>query len=201
MLCSLLVAMTLTSGLLLLLEPGPSAPRTAPPTLMVRDRSAQTALFSTVPAVESGRWDAIVIHDSRTTSGSLATLNKLHEARGLGGLAYHFVVDNGQGGDNGQIEIGSRWQQQKIGAHSTGSQGAWRNRRAIGICLVGHGDRQGFTQPQLESLLWLTHELQRKFGISPDRVYIDVDQESGGGVGRLFPVAWCRQQLLSDPNP
>lgn len=191
---SLLVAMTVTSGLLLLLEPTPSSPQANLPQLTASSQSynAENLLFNT-SAPYLG-WEGIVIHDSRRLSGSAKSIDQEHTNAGLGGLGYHFVLGNGKGSEDGQIEIGFRWQHQYVGAHSGGPQGDWRNRRAISICLVGDGDREPLTEKQIDSLTWLVRQLQQQFQISADRVIIETDR-TDGGAGRLFPVAGFRRQL------
>ena len=201
-LSTLLGAMTLTSSVLLLLEPPPVAPW-RDLTLRAVDRAAEdeTVLFQTASPVETSRWEAIVIHDSGTTAGSSRSLGTLHEQQGRGGLGYHFVIGNGQGAEDGLIEIGFRWERQMIGVHSTGEIGEALNRRAISICLVGDGDHQGYTQAQMQTLLWVVHRLQRHFKIPASRVVLNIDRQTGGGVGRMFPTAWFRPQLLNPAVP
>ena len=195
---ALVMGMTLTSGLLLLLEPGPVAPLTGI-TLQSVDRATEPAerLFDTTQAKP---WLAIVIHDSGGLTGSSESLNTLHENAGLGGLGYHFVVNNGSGQSDGLIEVGFRWQRQFNGNYVQGEGADWFNNNAIGICLVGDADRRSFTEAQLRELVWLVQQLQRKFGIPSDAVFVEV---GGGenGPSRLFPYAWFRGQLLSPQTP
>lgn len=201
-LSSLLGAMTLTSGLLLLLEPRPVAPWTDL-SLRATDRidNSEAVLFRTATPIERNRWQAIVIHDSRTSGGSARSLANLHERQGRGGLGYHFVIGNGQGAEDGLIEIGFRWERQMFGVHSGGEVGAWLNEHAISICLIGDGDSQPYTDAQLQSLLWLIHRLQRQFNIPAENVILDVTRQTGGGVGPMFPTTWLRPQLLNPAVP
>lgn len=201
MLSSLLGAMTLTSGLLLMLEPGPRAPLSdLQLSARVEERkSNEDLLFETDLAVQPGRWKAIVVHHSGTGQGSLGKLNQLHEEQRRGGLGYHFVLNNGRGAEDGLIEVGFRWQRQLVGFHSFGTDGDWRNRQAIGICLIGDGDRQTYTRAQFDHLLWLVHQLQRHLGIPAEKVIVEVDPDGDVGIGRLFPLTQFRQQLLVSP--
>ena len=203
-LASLVAAMTVVSLVLLLLDPGPVAP---PIVVALRavDRgqtpgaNPEDILFDNAPATGGLRWNAIVIHDTGTTGGSLRTINKLHEKMGLGGIAYHFVIDNGRGEDDGLIEASFRWTQQIVGAFSTGYTADWLDERhAIGICLVGDGSNGGFTDAQMQRLVWLVTRLQQRFGIPRDQVIVNVATDPSGqpGPGRLFPLATFRQQLL-----
>src|ERR1700722_17384683 len=63
-------------------------------------------------------WPWLVIHHSATTTGGAAAFDKMHRAKGWHELGYDFVLGNGTDTGNGQIEVGSRWVKQKIGAHA-----------------------------------------------------------------------------------
>jgi len=67
-------------------------------------------------------WKYIVIHHSASASGCAAEFDRYHrEKRGWeNGLGYHFVIGNGSGAGDGQIEIGNRWVKQIDGAHAGG---------------------------------------------------------------------------------
>lgn len=195
-LAALITGMTVTSGLLLLLEPGPVAPLTNL-TLQSIDRGPsqpEDKLFDTAQPLP---WDAIIIHDSGTMQGSSKTLHEMHERLGRGGLGYHFVIGNGQGADDGDIEVGYRWKRQFAGGYLD-EQVAQQWRNAIGVCLVGDADRQAMTETQLRELVWLVQQLQQRFHIDSDRVYVEV---GAAGQSRLFPYLWFREQLLSRNLP
>ncbi len=193
---SLIGAMTLASGLLLMLEPRPVGP-TSGVSLNAVEPAGRGAdlLFTTTPPAEAAWWSAIVVHASGTAYGSAEAINRVHERLGRGGLGYHFVVNNGTCGEDGLIEVGFRWRYQFVGAFTGGPDSGWSNHRAIGICLVGDGERQSFTRAQMVELLWLVQRLQERFQIPADRVVVQLS-DGPGAVGRLFPVAQFRQQLL-----
>lgn len=195
-LAALVMGMTLTSGLLLLLEPGPVAPLTGL-TLTSLDRSAspEQKLFDT--STTPRQWQAIVIHDSGSLTGSSRTLHQAHEQAGRDGLGYHFVVNNGTGEEDGVIEMGFRWPRQLAGQYVEGGEDAqWFNENAIGICVVGDVDRESPTVAQRAELLWLVQQLQARFNIPRDRVYVEVGS-SADSATHLFPHAWFRSQLLT----
>jgi hypothetical protein len=184
--------MTFSAGLLLALEPSPISPGAGAKLLSTQQTiDPHNVLFDTSP---EQAWSGIVIHDSGSLEGSLASIDKVHAKMGLGGAGYHFVVDNGRGGPDGQIEMGYRWKQQMAGQHTTGPHAEWFNRSAIGICFVGNSDQQAPTHKQTQELLWLVRELQEKFNIPASRVYI---QTGSGNGASLFPAASFRQQLLT----
>lgn len=188
------MGMTLTSALLLTLEPGRVAPMTGVALTSV-DTSAQPqqTLFE---IAQPRQWQAIYIHDSLTESGSADALSTLHRQAGRAGLGCHLVINNGHGEDDGLIEIGFRWQRQLSGEYLEGGQAAqWFNENAIGICLIGDADRKPFTRSQMRELVWLVQKLQTRFNIPADRVFVRVGTEPQG-VSRNFPHAFFEQQLL-----
>jgi len=123
------------------------------------------------PARPPGReWRHIVIHHSATERGSAAVFDRAHRKRGWDELGYHFVIDNGHGGPDGRIEVGSRWRSQKWGAHTGGTPGNEYNEHGIGICLVGNFQNHAPTPKQLASLRRLVGHLAAECGIPPGRI-------------------------------
>jgi hypothetical protein len=193
---ALVAAMTITSGLLMLLEPSPSVPRPGV-ALQSIDRGNQDAqpqpqhkLFDT--QAEETHWSSIVIHDSRTSQGSAQTLHHIHQQLGRGGLGYHFIVDNGPGFDDGKIEVGFRWSSQAPGAFFADGAASWPD--AIGICLIGDGEAGRFTDAQLNQLVWLVQNLQQRYDIPKSSVYAQIGARTATS---SFPDAWFRQQLIN----
>jgi hypothetical protein len=197
-LTSLVVGMTLTSGVLLILEPGPVAPLSGV-TLQSIDRSSlQTPtdrLFDTAPARP---WRGIIIHDSGAAVGSATTLSQQHRKLGRDGLGYHFVVNNGSRKEDGLIELGYRWRQQQAGAYLTGQGSGPYNRQYLGISLIGAGQRENFTRAQMRELVWLVRKLQQRFDIPQNQIHVDI--RDGQQPAATFPHAWFRKQLLT-PGP
>ena len=191
-LCTLVAAMTVTSGLLIFLEPGPVAPMPGVALQSIdRGEKPQDSLFKTDRV--QAPWKAIIIHDSRTSQGSAESLNHIHEKLGRGGLGYHFVIDNGPSStDNGKIEVGFRWSSQVPGDFFDASATPWPD--AIGICLIGDGERGRFTDQQLRQIVWLTQQLQKRYGIAKDKVYTQIGAQTAAS---SFPDAWFRQQLMN----
>jgi hypothetical protein len=115
------------------------------------------------PAYTQG-WKYIVIHNSATSSGNAKSFDAYHTKMGYGGLAYHFVIGNGRGARDGQVEQGFRWQQAMAGTHCTVN--AWyHNIYGIGICLVGDFERARPTKRQLRALDSLVCALQSQYDI------------------------------------
>jgi len=191
--------MTAVGALLLLSDdgsiPGMPAPAMAVASQNDRADGGIRAVLSTSVPLDHERWTSIVIHDSGATSGSPETIGKEHENQGLRGLGYHFVIANGRGAPDGQIHVGYRWDQQLMGAHTAGPNADLYNRHAIGICLVGDGDRRGFSDTQLERVTDLVRTLCDEFKIAPDQVFLDRDVAPTTSPGRLFPEAEFRARL------
>lgn len=110
-------------------------------------------------------WRWIVIHHSAGDAGSAAAFDREHRARGWDGLGYHFVIDNGNGGADGKVEVGSRWRQQKWGAHTGKTPDNAYNNYGIGICLVGDFTDHMPTPAQQESLNRLLAYLMARYHI------------------------------------
>ena len=115
-------------------------------------------------------WKYIVIHHSATTSGNAESFHRAHVARGIpGGLAYHFVIGNGRGSKNGELEKGHRWSESKAGGHVTIK--AWNyNVYGIGICLVGNFETTTPTDIQWQALVKKTVQLCRQYAIAPENI-------------------------------
>jgi hypothetical protein len=108
--------------------------------------------------VRAARWQYIVIHHSGVDEGTMKGMDRYHrEVRGMeNGLAYHFVIGNGNGMGDGEIAAGARWKSQLDGGHLRSES---QNKIAIGICLVGNYDKHGPSAAQLRSLTNLTRAL------------------------------------------
>ena len=181
-LTTLLGAMTLASGLLLVLEP---APKTPLPTFRLRsvDRvgDRRQNLFETSTPVEPGRYAAIVIHDGAAQDAPIDTT--------VASQRYHFVIGDGNDVDDGAIEAGPRWQKQLDSQLAGRDPAASDDASPIGIFLVGDTTRQGLTELQTERLCWLVRQLQLKFEIAGE--YVSTPQ------GRFFPHSRFGRQLLT----
>jgi len=199
-LATLIGAMTLASAALLTLEPRASLPESPTVVLSSLDGTADPdqGLFNTAVVPDTHTWSAIVIQQSGSVDGSGQSLGRLHEKLGLGGLAHHFVIGNGHGSPDGQIEAGFRWDRQVHGAFRSGIPTL--DPHALGICLIGDGKRQEPTEAQFRQLVWLVRKLQTRFHIPADRVIVQSPAQPGG-VSALFPVTGFRQQLWTVAAP
>ncbi len=131
-------------------------------------------------------WKYIVIHHSASDSGDAASIGKYHkETRGwVNGLGYDFLIGNGNGARDGQIEVGDRWNKQIDGAHAGNPE---YNKHGIGICLVGNFDNDQPTNQQISSLLYLINYLQKRCNIHKDNVIMHKTFRKTVCPGKHFP--------------
>lgn len=139
--------------------------------------------------IPSGRWQYIVIHHSGMPTGTLKGMDLYHrqKRRMENGLAYHFVIGNGKGIPDGQIEIGNRWKRQIKGGHLASES---QNAVALGICLVGNYELHKPTTAQLKSLYALTAYLARRCDIPKSRIktHTQINTRPTICPGKYFPT-------------
>lgn len=101
------------------------------------------------------KWRTITLHHSATLEGNAEAFDRNHRKRGMGGLAYHFVIGNGSGSFDGEIEVGWRWRRQV----------ETDRKRDIQICLVGNFNKQAISDAQYNSLVKLLKSLTQQYSI------------------------------------
>lgn len=165
--------------------------------------SSSTALgeFSWKPSIPERRWIYLVIHHSATQSGSIESIHQNHrqrkdkQGRPWLGIGYHFVIGNGSGMADGQIESTFRWRQQIHGAHS-GS--AVHNANGIGICLIGNFQDKAPSKKQLAAVTKLIGTLAKRYKI-PSRLVIGHNSVKPTACpGKLFPLQDVKRNSLSN---
>ena len=111
--------------------------------------------------VQGGRWQTIVVHHAAVDEGSVKSLDRYHrEQRHMeNGLAYHFLIGNGNGMGDGEIAVGNRWKKQLDGGHLHSEA---QNKIALGICLIGDFDKHPPTEKQMRSLENLVRALMQR---------------------------------------
>ncbi len=174
-LASLVGTLTFSSAILLLMESGPLG--ATPPQMVAVTASTVKQLMQTKAPLRQDAWEYIVVYHSAGLSDSAADLA---EGRLKGGNSvferkarpdgFHFVIANGKdrGTINGDIQVGSAWQNQYYGAPNPG----WPNPsyynnpywNAIGVCLQADLRDKPASEAQFHSLIQLVQEL-RKSGI------------------------------------
>jgi hypothetical protein len=122
-------------------------------------------IFSTIADAMEDRKETkfLIVHHSLSINGSVETIRPDHKkrvdekGRSWEDIGYHFVITNGKGGPDGEIQIGRPIE--KVGAHAKG-----RNLNSIGICLVG---TDKFTDKQIVALVKLLANLCDKYDLDP----------------------------------
>jgi len=140
-------------------------------------------------SVSPGRWKYIVIHHSGVDEGNLKSIDRYHrEERHMEhGLAYHFLIGNGNGMDDGEIAVGNRWKEQLDGGHLRSEE---QNKIALGICLIGNFDKTKPTEKQLRSLENLTRALMKRCNLpaSAVKTHLQINIVRTECPGKKFPT-------------
>ncbi len=197
--------MTLVGGGLLVLDGGKRASLdglrlpSATALMAVSGPGSMERVLATREPLNRGRWLSIMVHHSGAAFGTPETLDREHRAIGLRSLGHHFVIGNGNGMGDGEVHAGLRWLDQQPGAHAAGEseRAAWANQHAISICLVGDGNRRGFTEAQIQRLLELVSLLARELDISADQILLHSDESDVADPGVRFPAAAFREMVAA----
>jgi len=134
----------------------------------VDDSSANELVY---PNKADRPWRYIVLHHSAGASGNYDQIDGEHrKILGFDGCGYHFVIGNGTGSGDGQIEVAQRWTNQKQGVHCRNARTHDVDEYGIGICLVGDFDQQRPTPRQVAAAQALIAYLSQRYAIAPSRV-------------------------------
>ena len=157
------------------------------PSSSVLSSSVRDAIASA--KVRKGRWRYIVLHHSGTENGNIKGMDEYHRTRRHmeNGLAYHFVIGNGKGMEDGAVGVGGRWTKQLNGGHLASES---LNEIAIGICLVGNFDTKGPTKKQLATLDALLRALRERCDLpaSAVKTHQQINPVYTRCPGRHFPA-------------
>jgi hypothetical protein len=152
-----------------------------------------------IAKVKRGRWKYIVVHNSGTRQGNARIFDRYHKnvRKMQNGLAYHFVIGNGNSSGNGEIEIGNRWVTQINGGHVASD---YLNNISLGICLVGDLNRDLPTKEQLGALDELCSYLRGRVGKVKGRVTIvkghkEINPKPTDCPGDRFPLRWLHKRF------
>lgn len=116
-------------------------------------------------------WKYVVLHHSATPTGSYDTIDAEHrKVLGFDGCGYHFVIGNGTGSGDGQIEVSQRWVNQKHGVHCRNARKSEIDEYGIGICFIGDFNNAPPTARQVAAARSLIAYLSRKYEIADDNV-------------------------------
>lgn len=148
-----------------------------------------------VPVAKPNTWYWIIIHHTATPAGALARINASHRGKGWEAAGYHFVIGNGTESGDGQIEVGPRWPQQRVGAHTRSSDNRF-NEHGIGIVLVGNFNETRPSARQLDSAARLVAYLMKTYRVPPERVIGHRDASATQCPGRNVSIAQIRQRAV-----
>lgn len=146
------------------------------------------AIFNTRVPAPANRWKAIYIHHSRSIDGNASALAKV----GMGGD--HFVIGNGAGAEDGEIQFTELWDQQRPGKPAAGQ--ATVDPTCISINLIGDFDRAAPTPTQIGRVVQLVQTLQERLHVPANQVWLCDYPGSAAGVGKFFPISAFQGQLL-----
>jgi hypothetical protein len=143
------------------------------------------------PSVPARHWAYIVVHHTASSQGSVESIHAAHLQRRdrngnpWMGIGYHFVVGNGNGMGNGEIEPTFRWRQQLQGAHAGEDE---HNKHGIGIAVVGNFELGPPSEAQIVAVRRLTHVLRVRYGIEPSNIVRHSDIKATACPGKYFPM-------------
>jgi N-acetyl-anhydromuramyl-L-alanine amidase AmpD len=135
-------------------------------------------------------WRYIVLHHSASASGNYDQIDGEHrKVLGIHGCGYHFVIGNGTGSRDGQIEVSERWVNQKQGAHCRNARSHDADEYGIGICLVGDFDQQPPSPRQVAATQALVAYLSKRYNVAPSglRTHAHLAATPTVCPGKFFP--------------
>jgi hypothetical protein len=140
--------------------------------------------IASLAAQSLDHWNCIEIYYSGTKAGNIEQLVSLSGLADPEDIDCHFVVCNGLGGGDGQIQTTEKWQRQysvrsltQNGPQQTAFlvRDEIRNLNAIGICVIADYKTTRPTDFQIKSVEALVEALHRKFNIQPESIYYPGD--------------------------
>ncbi len=114
------------------------------------------------------RWNCIEIYYSNTKAGNLEQLASLNGLTSPEDINCHFVICNGLGAGDGQIQSTEKWQRQWS---IVPGQTWYGSSQTIRICVIAGGESVRPTNLQLKRTETLVETLSRKFNIQPEHIY------------------------------
>ncbi len=126
-------------------------------------------------AYSPDRWRCIEIYYSGTKAGNIDQLASMSGLAGPEDINCHFVVCNGLGGDDGQIQSTEKWQRQWSAIPGRTWYGSGQT---IRICVIADPDGANWTGPtdfQIKRTESLVEGLCREFDIQSKFIYYPGD--------------------------
>ena len=119
-------------------------------------------VISSRAAQTSSRWDRIEIYYSGTKAGNIEQLASLSGLASPENINCHFVICNGLGGGDGQIQPTEKWQEQWSIILDPASCGV---SQTIRLCVIADGTITPPTDCQIKRTEALVEGLSKKFNI------------------------------------
>jgi len=144
-------------------------------------------------------WKYVVLHHSANEVGNYDQIDHEHKKTlGWAGCGYHFIIGNGTGSPDGQIEVSQRWSNQKHGVHCRNGKTSEVNEYGIGICLVGDLDDKPPTPRQIAAAKALVTYLGDRYSIPTDHMgsHAQLANSPTACPGKHFPT----QAILGSRN-
>jgi hypothetical protein len=166
--CALVGALGFTTVLLAILSPRPLAPDISGRLFATGQESRSLdfePVFQTRVPPRQDFWTGILVRSSGTPAGDAASLAEQVRSHGTAGVPDHFVIGNGQGMGDGEIQFTSRWAEQVPAGFAS-------NQRLIVICVVGEGAAERPTGAQSARLRALTEALCSRLEIPRERIVV-----------------------------
>ena len=146
------------------------------------------------------RWNYIVIHHSAGDYGNIKFLQKIRKERQpiepYDVIAYHYIIGNGNGMEDGEIASDCRKKYNLWGVHV--NEKNWvLNFLGLGVCIIGNLDKKQITSKQYESLLKLTKALMEDYNIEKENILFHgkLEYESTKCPGKNFPYKKFKKDL------
>lgn len=167
------LAVSMTVGVIILHALGNNPPSAGAFCLSRYTRvvSAEEAIL-TPAAQPAGVWKSIEIYYSQTTSGDIQQLAFLSGLADPEDINCHYVICNGRGGGDGQIQQTEKWLRQKPVTRSWLSPEPQDTTegQTIFICVIADSKVAPPTKPQIKTTAALVKGLRGKFNIKPESV-------------------------------
>jgi hypothetical protein len=112
------------------------------------------------------QWGRIEVVYSYTSGGNAEELALLTGLADGGPAEFHFVVCNGNGGSDGQIQAAGHWQTQQL---------CRRKPDTIRVCVISDDQGDALTDSQRQRTGALVESLSRTFDISPRQIRYPLD--------------------------
>jgi len=152
------------------------------------------------PAKPLREWKYVVLHHTASSTGSVESIHTAHlqnkdrNGKPWLGIGYHFVIGNGRGMPDGEIEPTFRWRQQMSGAHAGVGE---YNQKGIGIVLVGNFEQAPPSPAQRQSVEQLVMYLCRTLKIDGPHIVGHGDIKATACPGQYFPLETLRSSVAA----